>query len=246
MNANGPDTLFALQNAALRIRDRRILEDTTWTVSRGEHWVVIGPNGAGKTTLLNSVTGQIPVVGGSVYRRRRLRVGLVGPELYRRYLQDEARRQVLWSPVTDSYPVTTARMVIEHRRPGDSYRPDISASGRGSRADPEWIGFLAAGLGVSHLLDRPVGTLSTGEMRKVLLISAMAGSPDLLLLDEPFDGLDLASREWFADAVSEVIGTNTTLILATHREDEIVAAISRYAELSDGRMVRQGPVDRSG
>lgn len=223
--------LFELEDASVRIRDRRFLEHTSWAVMPGQHWVVIGPNGAGKTTLLNTIAGHIPVVAGHARRSPDLRVNLVGPELYRRYLQDETRRRILWSPVSDAYPVTTARMIIHRRK---------------DRVDEGIVSRMASGLDVEHLLDRPVGTLSTGEIRKTLLIAAVADRPELLLLDEPFDGLDVASRQWFAQAIGEFLGSRTTLILATHRSDEIVEAITDYVSLRDGRLVGTGAVNRSG
>jgi len=89
MDAARSEPLFSLQNAAMRVRDRRILEGTSWTVNPGEHWVVIGPNGAGKTTLLNTIIGKIPIVAGHLKRPANLRVGAVGPEQQRSYLQNE-------------------------------------------------------------------------------------------------------------------------------------------------------------
>lgn len=262
MDMTRPEPLFVLQDATMRVRDRRILEGTSWTVNCGEHWVVIGPNGAGKTTLLNAITGKTPVVAGSVKRLPGLRVGYAGPEQHRIYLRDDARRQILWSPVTAAYPVTTARMIIDGRRPGEAAPTVVDATGAAAPAsetaavasdgDPGSAAYLAHGLGINHLLDRPVGTLSTGEMKKVLLVAALAKRPDLLLLDEPFDGLDAESRDWFAHILSEFVGgtggegTATTLVLATHRDDEIVMPISRYAALNDGRLVETGIVDRTG
>lgn len=219
------DTLFALRDATLRIRDRWILKNTSWSIARGEHWAVIGPNGSGKTTLLNAIAGVVPVVAGTVFRADGLRVGIVGPEYHRKYLQTDARREITWSPVSSSYPVTTVRNVIEH-----------------DDADPELADHLATGLHVSSLLDRGVRTLSTGEMKKVLLVAATASRPDLLLLDEPFDGLDAGSRGWFADLLAEAANHSMTLVLATHREDEIVESITRYVALDDGCIVHAGDV----
>ncbi len=224
MDAARSEPLFSLQNAAMRVRDRRIFEGTSWTVNPGEHWVVIGPNGAGKTTLLNTIIGKIPIVAGHLKRPANLRVGAVGPEQQRSYLQNDANRQHLWSPVSSSYPATT---------------------GTGSGTS-ELITHLTDGFRITHLLNRPVQTFSTGEMKKVLLVAAVAGHPDLLLLDEPFDGLDPESREWFAQTLPELVGTGITLVLATHREDEIVFPISHFAALNEGRLVKTGHVNRSG
>jgi molybdate transport system ATP-binding protein len=171
---------------------------------------------------------------------------------------------MLWSPVTAAYPVMTARMVIDGRRPGEAAPTVVDAIGAAAPAvasetagvasdgDLGPAAHLTHGLGINHLLDRPVRTLSTGEMKKVLLVAALAKRPDLLLLDEPFDGLDAESRDWFAHILPEFVGGTggegaaTTLVLATHREDEIVMPISRYAALRDGRLVETGRVDRTG
>jgi molybdate transport system ATP-binding protein len=230
MKRTTPETissLFTFENVTLRIRDRRILKDTSWQIEKGTHWVVVGPNGSGKTTLLRSLTGNTPVVAGKIRHAggARPRVSYVGPELYRLYLQDDARREVIWSPVTSGYPVTTPKSIAEKRG-----------------ADPELAAYFFRGLNVEHLVSRGIRTLSTGEMQKVLLAAAAAAKPDVLILDEPFDGLDVASVAWFRESLANLDQLGVTLILASHRRDELAGPFKRALMLEGGRVVRIGSV----
>ena len=219
--------LFTFDDVTLRIRDRRILANTSWRINRGAHWVVVGPNGSGKTTLLRSLTGNTPVVEGKIRHdgTSRPRVRYVGPELYRRYLQDDARREVIWSPVTSGYPVTTPTSMM-------------AADG----ADPELADYFFRGLNIDDLTTRGIRTLSTGEMQKVLLAVAAASTPDVLILDEPFDGLDAASVAWFRESLDHLDRLGVTLILATHRRDELIGPFRHALLLDDGRAKSTGSV----
>jgi molybdate transport system ATP-binding protein len=95
---------------------------------------------------------------------------------------------------------------------------------------------VAALLGAEHLLRRSVLELSRGEGRRVLLARALAPGPALLVLDEPCEGLDARSREAFLHHVSAVLRRGTAVVLATHREEELVPEISRVAEVREGRV----------
>lgn len=224
------DTLISLDRVTLRLRERHILQDTSWIINRGENWALVGPNGSGKTTLLRALTGHTPVVKGRLLvdteSHAPVKVRYVGPEVHRRYLQDDARTEILWSPVSSNYPQTTPRTILDRY----DAKPDLDS-------------YFLKGLGVWDLVDRPVRTLSTGEMRKVLLAAATAASPDLLLLDEPFDGLDEASCSWFASVLEELGGMGITFVLAAHRRDELAGSLGNVIGLEDGRVSFSGRFD---
>ena len=88
---------------------------------------------------------------------------------------------------------------------------------------------------------RRIDSLSYGELRRLLLARALVVEPEVLLLDEPFNGLDPASREEMMRVVQELCESGTRIVLVTHHDSEVVPAVNRELELRDGRIVRQGP-----
>lgn len=115
----------------------------------------------------------------------------------------------------------------------------LSAVSAGKNGDsPEG---LARQLKIAHLLDRPFRSLSTGEFRQVLLGRALMGRPRLLVLDEPFDGLDGSARDHLARTVSRLARRGVQLILITHRATELLPLISHVLKVENCRVTAQGP-----
>ncbi len=99
---------------------------------------------------------------------------------------------------------------------------------------------VAAGLQIEHLLERDIRVVSTGEMRKVQIARMLVHAPDILILDEPFDGLDRSSRGMLAPIIDDLMDDTRTVILVTHRQREILPNISHMLALSDGKVLFQG------
>lgn len=226
---NGPatTTVIKLTNATLRIRDKLILPDTNWQIARGQHWAILGPNGAGKTTLAKALTGDIPVVRGAISFSKKLTAGYVSFEDHQRLIAREERRDAsrYFSGRLDA--ITT---VFETLLEGNG------ATGR-SAIDVEQV---AAILRIEHLLEKDIRVVSTGEMRKVQIAGVLIKSPDILILDEPFDGLDKASRSRLAPIINDLMDDSRTVILVTHRQREILPRISHVLAVSDGKVLFQG------
>ena len=219
-----------LDNVSVSLSGRRILHGITWRWRRGESWAVLGANGSGKSTFLRLVAGELhpdPVAGG---RRTyglngevstnaagvREQVAFVSPEQQERYLNLE------W--------VRTGRDVLltGFHQTDYLYR----------RLTPEQLTAarkLAEELRLGPLLRRDVQTLSQGEFRRVLIARALLGKPRVLLLDEFTDGLDAAMRATLLAAVQRVAEAGTSVLLATHRDDELLPALRRRLVLEDGR-----------
>jgi len=109
--------------------------------------------------------------------------------------------------------------------------------GDGSAIDVERV---AAGLQIEHLLERDIRVVSAGEMRKVQIARMLVHAPDILILDEPFDGLDRSSRGMLAPVIDDLMDDTRTVILVTHRQREILPNISHMLALSDGKVLFQG------
>ena len=223
--------LFEIENADVYLEGRRILSEVSWLVGEGERWAVLGPNGAGKSTLLRLVMGELhPAQGGSI-RRPGLALE-AGTDLR----DIRTRIGFLSADLESAYPPrTTAR--------------DVAASaffaGVGLHAVPDTVQSEAVArclrnLGLAGLSQRPLGSLSMGQRRLVFLARAVVHSPRLLVLDEPFSGLDSSARLRAAAAVRRIIRDGAAVILVTHRPSDVVPEITRILRVTAGT-VRADP-----
>lgn len=226
-------SVIALEGVSLWRGAKFLLRDLTWRVNRGEHWAVIGPNGAGKTALLRVVSGELFPSSGTV------RV------LGKRFGQTDLpalRRRMGWvSSVLRGHldPRRTAREIVcTGSFASWSLFTEPSAAQRRRAAE------LLERAGCGDLQERPFGHLSSGEAQRVMLARALLPGPDLLLLDEPCAGLDLAGREMLLAAVGDLVRgpDSPTVIIVTHHVEEIFTGISHALVLGDGQALHAGPL----
>lgn len=214
-----------------------ILDDITWTVRRGEKWALLGPNGAGKSTLLSLILGDHPQAyandialfgrprgsGESVWEIKR-RIGWVAPELQRYHPLHSTAFGVVCSGFFDTLGLY---------RPGTAEQEAIAGA---------WM----ARMGLTVDRSRPYNSLSRGEQRLVLIARALVKDPELLILDEPCQGLDLDHQPRVLEAIDEVAGEpGRTMIYVTHRPSEFPRSLTHLVELRGGRVLRQGPMTSS-
>jgi molybdate transport system ATP-binding protein len=115
-----------------------------------------------------------------------------------------------------------------------------------TRQETAHCGSLAASLGLDPLLKRTVGTLSYGQMRKLLIARAMVHAPALLLLDEPFAGVEAQWREEIRHLLISCRKQGTRIILVTHHLDQLEGLVTHELILARGRIVRCGPLNQKG
>ena len=211
--------------------DRPVVRCLSWTVRRGERWAVLGPNGSGKTTLLSLICGDHPQAysndiwlfgkkrgsGESIWEIKS-QIGLVSPEMHLYFSEPISARQAASTGFFDGL-VCRATTAEQDAR----------------------VSSLFEYFGVTTLLDRNFSRLSTGEQRLVLLLRALVKQPSLLILDEPFQGMDdslvaLAQR-WFLEHLS----LEQTLLFVSHYEHEIPAFVDKQLSLEQGRVIELGP-----
>lgn len=224
------DRIAAFRGATLRIRDRLILPDTHWTVKRYQHWVVMGPNGAGKTTLVRALTGKVPVVRGKVWPpdigAARHRIAYVSFDQHKRILAREDRLDAArWYSGRIHEQTTVLDYLSAEQPPGGS--------------DATVVGTLARLQGEA-LLHQGVRHLSSGEMRKVLIARALLRKPEILILDEPYNGLDAEGSRLTQILIDRLTGGSRPVILVTHRRDEIPSRATHLLGVKDGRIFFQG------
>lgn len=212
-----------------------LLDQITWEVEEGQRWVVLGPNGAGKTTLLQLASGRMHPTRGTVHILQerlggvdvfelRPRIGLASAALAERIPGGERVRDVV---VTASYGVV------------GRWRESYESLDHGRAQE------LLDTLGAGHLSERYHGTLSEGERKRVQIARALMTDPELVLLDEPAAGLDLAGREDLVARLSALARdvTAPAMVLVTHHVEEIPPGITDALLLRDGRIVAQGPIE---
>ncbi len=228
--AGGIPFRVQFENAAFRVGTRRILRGTSWTIRPGEQWLIWGPNGSGKTTLAGAVAGDIPVVEGC----RRFGYPPGGKPLVSRISFDEHTRMVAREDLMD----------LSRDFAGTSEGQLTPFAVIAQAASPESAPALLHQVGIGRSAFQPVRTLSAGEMRKLLVARALAREPGLLILDEPFDNLDDASRHRLAGTIGDLMAKGIQILLVTHRREEILPGITHVIALAGGTVVYQGPLDR--
>jgi ABC-2 type transport system ATP-binding protein len=195
------------------------LDEVGFSIRRGEILGLIGPNGAGKTTLFECIAGVLPPTAGDVL-------------LDGRPLSDRARRQTLFylPDAVAPWPAQSVRWAL-----------DFAVGFLGGRADR--LAALIDGLALSSLLANPVGTLSKGQRKRVLLAIGLLTAQPLLLSDEPFEGLDLRqSREVAATLRAHVQG-GRTLFLSIHQIGEAARICDRFVLLTGGKVCGEGTLN---
>ena len=223
--------LVRLVNASVYLDEHVALEKISFEVRKGECWVVHGSNGSGKTTLLRTLYGDHGVaVGGSVERAGivpgvplqsfKTRVGLVAPHLQTDHPQD----------------LTVAEVVQSGRHASIGLNDPATAA---DRAAARWA---LAFFGLSHLAARTLVELSYGQMRRVLFARAWVRRPQLLLLDEPFAGVDGPTRRELLAHVETLLGEGTAVVMATHHRSEWPMSTTHELQLAGGRARYCGPV----
>ncbi len=223
--------LVRLCGARVYLDGSRALSDISLAVRSGECWVVHGRNGSGKTTLIRTLYGDHGVaVGGRIERaghgagvpleRFKKRVGLVAP-----HLQAEHPRGLTVSEVVQSG---------RHASVGLNDAPSAADRSAARRA--------LALFGLSRLARRPLAELSYGQSRRVLFARALVRAPQLLLLDEPFAGVDAPTRRALMERVSALAAHGTAVVVTTHRPDDWPGCATHELELAGGRARYCGPL----
>ena len=228
--------VIRFEGVGVSTRGAILLEGLDWSVAAGERWVVIGPNGAGKTTLLR-------VAAGYLYPSRG-RVELLGRTLGRTDIR-RLRPRI-------GYMSAALRDLVRD----DLRALDVVATAATGALDPFWTrgrddgaraaaGRLLERFGAAALAERAMGSLSSGEQQRVQLARAMVSDPDLLLLDEPFAGLDLGGRVQLLTALASLAcaARPAAIVLVVHHLEEIPAGFDHAAVMARGRLTAQGRRD---
>lgn len=214
-------TPLELRGVHVSLAGRPVLRGVDLSIARGEFVGLLGPNGAGKTTLFRSILGLVPLSAGEILisgkSGARGRVGYV-PQ----------RHEFAWDfPISIHDTVMTGRA----RSIGWLRRPKVTDYQAVSRALDR--------VRLRDLADRPIGELSGGQRQRVLVARALALSPDILLLDEPFTGLDMPSTELLIELFRELAEEGVAIVMSTHNLPEAMEVCSTVV-LLNGTIVGTG------
>ena len=230
------DPLIEVVNATYVAGGRTILDGATWTIQRGQRWVVLGPNGAGKTTLLRIAAGYLwPNAGGHVRR--------MGRELLD--LRD-LRRSIGWVANTLSPNVPRRENVLDTVVSGRFAQVGLTQHNgcEPTKDDYRDAEQYLEQLRCQDLREKVFGVLSQGEQQAVLVARGAMAEPMLMILDEPCEGMDPGARERFLQMLDGLLDSDTApgVVLVTHHVEEILPRIDNLLTVRDGKILAHGKV----
>lgn len=231
------DCPLELDHIVFEREGRRILDDISLHVTRGQHWLVLGANGSGKTTLLRIASMYEHPSSGSVR--------VLGEQLGRTDVR-RLRRRVGYASAALGADFRTALTATE-----------IVMTAKYAALEPWWHEYTdedhrqaercLTRMGVGDMSERTLGTLSSGEQQRVFLARTLMNDPGILLLDEPSARLDLGGREQLVAALDDLAAhqDGPPFVLITHHVDEVPEGVTHALLLREGRAVAQGPIDEA-
>lgn len=226
-------SLLELKNVTVVRGGRKILDSVSLSIGRGEHVAIIGPNGSGKSSLIKTFTKEycplasadglvLNIMGKeawNVFDLRKL-LGIVSGDLQQTYFRQVSVLDVVLSGFFSSIGIYYNHKVT----------PEMETRAR------EVLEFLE----ISHLTDRLMSELSSGEARRVLIGRALVHDPEALILDEPANSLDIKALHSFRGTIRKIAGSGKSIILVTHTLEDIIPEINRVILIKDGKVFVDG------
>lgn len=224
---------LALNHITVRYLDKTLFSQLDWTINTGEQWAITGPGGSGKTALLNTITGKFNVINGGIhyhfYDTYRQQHTITDPYFsYRNILANVGHHHTFRNRSN-----TTNDFYYQQRF--NSMDAEDAPTVREYLDDQQVDTPLLQPLKITPLLDKELIKLSNGETRRVMIAKALLQQPVLLMLDNPFTGLDIQARKDFSEMVNQIISNGTTVILVTS-PTEIPTNITHVLTLDEGQI----------
>ncbi|HEY8481322.1 MAG TPA: ATP-binding cassette domain-containing protein [Spirillospora sp.] len=219
---------FEMTGARVRREGREILAGVDLRVETGEVLAVLGPNGAGKSTLVKALLGLVPLASG--------RTAIYGepPARFRGWHRIGYVPQRL--PMGGGVPATVREVVASGRVTRRSRWLPVLFGDRA--ADRDAVDRALKAVGLAGRARDSAHLLSGGEQQRVLIARALAGEPDVFVMDEPTAGVDTRSQAALASALHALVEDGRTVVLVAHELGPLEPLVTRTIELSQGRIVR--------
>lgn len=248
---------ISLDDVSLRLYDGRSFGHVSWEILNNQHWAVVGPNGAGKSVLMKAICGRVPVVGGRIVYHfgengaspdglgrgglPQDRIAYVAFDAQKAALgRRESFHQARWNSGSsqDALPVSD---YLSEGRVKEINAYQVVEAQSDLAAFMAHRGRVVELLGIEALLGKNLSQISSGERRKVLMARALLQTPQLLILDNPFTGLDERFRAKLREIVRRLMQGEMRVIVVASRWDEIPEGITHVLWVKDSKVVAQGP-----
>ena len=225
-------TAFDLRGGRVSLGGREVLHGVDFTLGESEFVAVLGANGSGKSTLVKALAGIVPLSGGTLH--------VFGTPADR--FGDRARIGYVPQRLTSAtgVPATVREVVLSGRTPRLSRLRRLTAADRAAADD------AIAAVGLADRAREPVAGLSGGQQQRVLIARALAGEPDVLVLDEPTAGVDAESQEAFGETLRLLKERGVAVLLVSHHLGALAALVDRVVVVADGLVSYDGPVPPGG
>ena len=218
--------MLQIENTIYKISDFRVFTIESLMINAGDIVAFVGRNGSGKSILAKALAGDQTILSGKVINRFKS-IAHISFEYLQKIIDDEWKRNNtdMLSDKEDDTGLTTSEIIQEYNQ------------------DQTLCENLALQFGIAHLLNRRFKYLSTGETRKTLICRTLMSKPELLILDEPFDGLDVASRANLAEILSQLSKQNITIVMVLNRFSEIPLFVKYIGLLANCQLLKYGTKD---
>ncbi|MES2455168.1 MAG: ATP-binding cassette domain-containing protein [Bacteroidota bacterium] len=225
-----------ISNLNLRYRQKQVLQGLDWSMQRGENWLICGESGSGKTSLAKAIAGQIPFNG-------RIDLNFNPSSL----LPAVAHYVANWYQFKDLEGQSNFYYQQRYNKQATettaTVRAELENYGRKQQLSFTKLYPILEALTYTPLLDATLIQLSSGEHKKLQLVKALWLQPQLLILDQPYNGLDTLSRQNLNSLLEEITQEGTQLLLISNDEN-LPSCLDRYAKISQGKLVEISPEDR--
>lgn len=222
--------ILHFENIQLIRNQTVLLQDINWQIAKKQHWALLGLNGAGKTLLLQLIIGMLWPTSGT-----RQVLG----QIYGKTSVPDLQRKIGWVSATlqEKIPAQepTEMVVLSGKFASIGIYEDYPMK------DLDQAIAILYSIGGSHLIGKPFCQLSQGERQLVLISRALMANPELLILDEPCNGLDLFAREELLSRIDKMAHKGSpTLIYVTHHTEEILPIFDHILMLKNGKIHASG------
>ena len=239
---------ISISKATFRLGDRLVFENLTWQMRDDEQWAIVGPNGSGKSILADALRSRVPLVQGELCYHFRPPPGLSAEEAIGHVAFEDRKSELhgtvvqsRWNSFEQEDSITVGDF-LNYDRVMEINPYEVTQRHKAARKEFERrMTRVIRLLQIDSFLTRTLLSLSNGERQRVQLARALAQPLRLLILDEPYVGLDIRMRQYFHGFLERLLGTRLRILLVTTQEDDLPNHITHLIRLKDCGVTAAGP-----